>query len=80
MIFQQFFFKTGINFFIFTGLPPPPGMRPPFMSPGHVLFSSRAQNPGPQNVIEKGPEIKKVAGKEGKYLCKLCFYSFLFYL
>lgn len=50
------------------------------MSPGHVLFSSRAQNPGPQNVIEKGPEIKKVAGKEGKYLCKLCFYSFLFYL
>lgn len=47
------------------GLPPPPGMRPPFMSPGHVLFSSRAQNPGPQNVIEKGPEIKKVAGKEG---------------
>lgn len=40
----------------------PPSMRPSFMG-GGVMYGQRAN--APQNIIEKGPEIKKVSDQEG---------------
>lgn len=48
-------------------MPPPPGMMPPGMRPGMISQPGAMYGgPGPSgNVIEKGPEIKKVSETEG---------------
>lgn len=51
-------------FIIVLGMPPMPhAMRPAFMG-NAMMYGQRP--PLPQNIIEKGPEIKKVADHEGR--------------
>ena len=50
--------------FSFLGMMPP-GIRPGMMRQPGMMYGPRGSRPDLQNVIEKGPEIKRVPDKEG---------------